>query len=77
MMSLDLCGDLSSSSNQIVRQFTFKVLCTLLLVIGKDKVNALEVDQQKHFLHALQLSVDNIRVTVNTQLNRIVPEVLD
>ena len=44
MMSLDLCGDLASTNNQIVRQFTFKVLCTLLLIIGKDKLNPMQTD---------------------------------
>lgn len=79
MMSVDLAGDLSQQGNQIVRPITFRAIAALLLANanhGGDgpKLNA---EQQRHYLHALNLAVDNVKLLINTQYVRILPELLD
>jgi hypothetical protein len=79
MMSVDLSGDLSQQGNQIVRPVTFRAITALLLTNSQHGGDGpkLNTEQKRHYLHALNLAVDNVKLLLNTNYVRILPELLE
>lgn len=80
MHTVDQTGNMESQQADIMRIFTFKTLCTLLIYLSYNKkIEPCSLKQQhlQMLLKAYQISIGNLKSVMQTPMAEIVPEVLE
>jgi hypothetical protein len=80
MQKVDLTGNMLQGSQEIVRVFTFKTLSMLLIYVTYNKKLqpcSLKTEHLRELLIAYQMSIQNLKAVMLTEMAQIVPEVLE
>ena len=78
---VDFSGDMSNGQNsEIVRIFTFKSMCMLLIYLSLNKKIepcSLQPHHLQQLLQCYEVSIANLKMVMNTNMAEIVPEVIE
>ena len=80
LSKVDQTGDMTSGEGGIMRFFTFKSVCKLLLYMTYNKdlePCSLKTQHLEALLSAYKKSIENIKIVMNTNMAEIVPEVIE
>lgn len=80
LQRVDLTGDMSQPRTEIIRVFTFKSICMFLIYLTYNKKLepcSLKTEHLSWLLKAYQISINNLKMLMVTNMAEIVPEVLE
>jgi len=80
LQRVDLTEDMSQQCTDIVRIFTFKSICMLLIYLTYNKKLepcSLKPEHLSSLLKAYRISIENLKLVMRTNMAEIVPEVLE